>query len=40
MSTRPIIAVDAEYVFVHYNGWASRWDEWIHVVFPVSPFPR
>lgn len=17
-------------VFVHYNGWASRWDEWIH----------
>lgn len=34
-----VLAVDSDYVFVHYNGWASRWDEWLHVVSPVSPFP-
>ena len=27
------------YVFVHYNGWPSRWDEWISVESPrIAPF--
>lgn len=33
-----IIAVDSDFIFVHYNGWATRWDEWIHVVPPFLRF--
>ena len=26
-----IIGRDGEMVYVHYNGWPERWDEWIHI---------
>ena len=27
-----VYAVSGEFVLVHYNGWPSTWDEWIHRV--------
>ena len=27
-----VIAVNESYVFIHYNGWPDKWDEWIHAV--------
>lgn len=25
-----MIEIDNDQIKVHYNGWADRWDEWIH----------
>jgi hypothetical protein len=27
-----ILVIRDEFVFIHYNGWGSNWDEWLHVV--------
>ena len=27
-----VIAVNGTYVYIHYNGWPDKWDEWIHIV--------
>lgn len=27
-----VVAVRDQFVFIHYNGWERRWDEWLHVV--------
>ena len=33
-----VIAVRADFLYVHYNGWDTRWDEWIHAVLIPSIF--
>jgi hypothetical protein len=34
-----VIDTDDNRVYVHYNGWPSRWDEWLDVSSPrVAPF--
>lgn len=34
-----ILRIRGEYVYVHYNGWPERWDEWLHVCSPrLAPF--
>ncbi|KAK8816100.1 hypothetical protein WA556_001045 [Blastocystis sp. ATCC 50177/Nand II] len=34
-----VYAVSGEFVLVHYNGWPSTWDEWIHRNSPrLAPF--
>lgn len=27
-----VYAIHDDFVMVHYNGWPSTWDEWIHRV--------
>ena len=27
-----VVAIRDSFVFIHYNGWDRRWDEWLHVV--------
>jgi hypothetical protein len=29
-----VINVEADQVYVHYNGWGRRWDEWIEMNSP------
>ena len=34
-----ILQVRDNYVYVHYNGWGTRWDEWIEMNSPrIIPF--
>lgn len=34
-----VINIEDDKVYVHYNGWGSRWDEWIELSSPrIAPF--
>ena len=33
-----VVAVRDSFVFIHYNGWDRRWDEWLHVVGLMNRF--
>lgn len=34
-----VLKISGEYVYIHYNGWPDRWNEWLHVNSPrIAPF--